>query len=117
MGCIVGIQDAFEARNEFPEEFQALRAQFDRQIGDPGNVAAGPGEALDQAQPHRIFDPGEDNRNLGGRLLRRFGRLCGRDKEEVYAVAHQLVRGDGQEGMIPLREADAYHEILALAIA
>ena len=79
MGGIVGIQDTVEAGHEFPEEFEALRSQLDRQIGDPGHVATGLGETLDQAEPYRIFDPGEDNRNLGRRA--RAAWLAGRTSQ------------------------------------
>jgi hypothetical protein len=49
----------------------------------------------------------------------RLSRLCGRDQEEVHAIAHRLIRGSGEEGRavcsrgsgspcLPLRQHNAW---------
>ena len=98
-----------------PGEFEALRSQLDRQIGDPGHVAAAgrlwTSRVLPDPRPRR------NNLDLVRRALRRLGWQGGRHKEEIHAGAHQVVRSRRQAGMLALCEANADHEILALAIA
>ena len=71
IGCIVKEQDPLQTRDDLVEEFQTFRTQLESQIGHPRDVAARPGEALDQAQPYGVAHRSEDNRDPGGCHLRR----------------------------------------------
>ena len=113
----MGIEDPLQVWDEITEDFQALRTQLNPQIGHPGDVAAGPGKALHQTQLHRIFYPGKDNRNLGGRLLCCLGRLRSRSKDKVYPILYQFAGSDGQGCNVTLGKADAEDKILVFVIA
>ena len=99
------------------EEFQALRAQLKVQMSDARDVAAGPGEALDQAQPQWIAHCCEDDRDPRGCPLCRLRRVVAVGADDVHLVLHQLARGGGQGCQISSREADAENELLVLTVA
>ncbi|MEE8142932.1 MAG: hypothetical protein V3T77_07520 [Planctomycetota bacterium] len=71
---------------------QALRGQLKGQIGDPRDVPPGLSKALDQAQPQRIAHPGENDWDVGGRLLGRFCPVIASDEKEVRPILHEIVR-------------------------
>ena len=115
---IVGEQDALQARQHLLEDFQALRAQVEVPIGDAGDVAAGPGEALDEPQFDRIaHDGGEDDRDPVGGQLRRPRRVRVGGENDVNAGLDQVAGRRRKRGDVPLREPDADDELLALSIA
>src|SRR5712691_11506371 len=99
------------------EDFQALRAQLEVQTGHPGDVAAGPGEALDQAQPYGVGFADEDNWDPGSCHLRRLRRVVSVGEDEVHSVLDQLTRSGGQDRQISLGEADANNKLLVLTVA
>ena len=114
---IVGKQDPCEPWHDLPEEFQALWGELERQSGHSRDGCTGPGEALDEAHPHRIPNRGEDDGDLGGGQLRCLRRVVGVSEEEVHPILHQLPSGRRQGGQISCGEADAEDEVLVLAVA
>ena len=62
IGRIVEGQNPLQARDDLAEDFQTFWTQFEVQIGHPRDVATGPGEALDQAQPYGVDHISEDDR-------------------------------------------------------
>ena len=47
-------------RHQLVEEFEPLRSDLSRQVGDPRDIAAGPVEAGDQPKLHRVGADLED---------------------------------------------------------
>ena len=80
-------------------------------------IFARPGEACDQAGPHRIADADHDNgdgrRRLLGRVRRR--RAVGRD--QIHRAAHQLRRGCRQPIRRPVAVAVLIGDVLPFDIA
>jgi len=71
------------------EQLEALADRFLREIGKPGDVAAGVREAGDEAGANRIGDIEQYDRDRGGRLLGRLYRRRSLDDDDFRAEPHQ----------------------------
>ena len=115
---IVGEQDALQARKHLLEDFQALRAQVEVRIGHAGDIAAGPGEALNEPQRDRIaHDGGEDDGNSVGCQLGRPRRVRVGGEDDIHSGLDQVAGRRRKRGDVSLRETDTDDELLALPIA
>jgi hypothetical protein len=99
------------------KEFEALGTKLYIEIRHSGNIASRPGIRIDEPLPNRIAHSAKDDRVGGRGLLRRFCLCIAEAKEDVHPVPYQLSSHSGQNGTIPLCEADANYEILILAVA
>src|SRR5262245_39139615 len=111
---MVGEQDALETRDDLPKEFQAFWAELKVEISHPGDIATGARKGVDQSKPHRITYRGEDDGNLGSRLLSGLRRVVVISENDVHPVLHQLPCGGGKCGNITLREAYTDDKLLIL---
>lgn len=82
------------------EELEALGAQGHRLVGHPGDVAARPGEAVDQAEAHRVADEPHHDRDRGRGLPGRLGRGAADRHDRVHVERDQLGR-EGGEPLLP----------------
>src|SRR5262249_28545555 len=103
--------------NDLVEDFQALRAQLNVQLSDARDVAARPGEALDQAHPQWIVRSGEDDRDPRGCHLCRLRGLVNVSTDDVHPLLDQLTSGGRKGRQISLRKANASNDLLVLTIA
>src|SRR5260221_653721 len=64
---VVDKQDPAGCGGDLFQEFEPFFSHRRLEIGKASEVAAGAGQALDEAAPHRISDRGEYDRDAGGR--------------------------------------------------
>ena len=107
--------DPCRGGHKLTQELQPLRHQLLAEEIDTGRVAAGPGEAGDQTEPHGVFGHGEHDRNRGACRLgreRRNGAATGNDHSHrpTRQFACQLRQPIGSI----LGPAKFDHDILAL---
>ena len=107
--------DPCRGGHKLTQELQPLRHQLLAEEIDAGRVAAGPGEAGDQTEPHGVFGHGEHDRNRGACRLgreRRNGAATGNDHSHrpTRQFACQLRQPIGSI----LGPAKFDHDILAL---
>ncbi len=99
------------------EQFQLLPHQLRGNTGQPGDVAAGPGKAGDEALGNQVAGDGDDDGDRAGRLLGclRSGRAPGND--DVYLQANEL-GGERRQPLGPaLCEPVLDRDILTVHIA
>src|SRR5262249_53161410 len=77
------------SRHELAKQLQSLRSQHGAEKAHPGDVAARPVEARDEAVPHRIGSRREDDRHRGGCGLSRKRRIVVAD-DRRYPTADQI---------------------------
>ena len=102
---IVCHEDFPKRRNELLEKLQPLRGQLGPQAANARYVPARPGEALDEAELHRIVGLGEYDGNHLGCFRAGLHVRAGHAVEEVRLLVDQFRRQLQQPGRIPLRGA------------
>jgi hypothetical protein len=111
--------DATHARHDLLEQRHDLADRLGRDVGGPGDVAAGASQARDQAGLDREVPVEHDDRNRSRRLHRRADRPVGAGDDDVHARAHQSGRELGKRAHVavgppPLDDEIAPHVVAAL---
>ena len=99
------------------EELQLFPEEFGLQGGQSGDVAPGPGEAGDEADPHRIAHAGHDNGDRRGRVPGGQRRGRNRRQQDVHRETDQLGRESREPFVLSFRRAVLHDEVLAFDIA
>jgi hypothetical protein len=101
----------------FLEELQLFPGEFGGHGGQSGDVATGPGEAGDEAAPHRIAHACHDDGDRRGRILGGQSRWRNHHQQDVHLETDQLGREVRQPLVLPFRAAVLHDEVLAFDIA
>jgi hypothetical protein len=99
------------------KELQLFPDEFGGQGGQSGDVATGPGEAGDEAAPHRIGHGHHHNGDSRGRLLGGQRRWRRPHYQDVYLEPDQLGHEVGEPLVLPFRPAVLQDEVLAFDVA
>src|SRR5688572_28838876 len=108
---ITPMRDA--AGRYFTEDFKAFGDDVGIEVGQPGDVAAGPREARDDAEADRIRNGSEDNRQGGGGFTRRESGRCTRHQKNGSAEFDEFGRVAGQIVELPACISLVYYRVLA----
>jgi hypothetical protein len=108
---------AGDGGKHFPEDLQVFPDEFGAHDGQSGDVATGPGEAGDEAAPHRIANAHHDDRDRRGRVLGGQRRWRIRHQQDVHREPDQLGREGREPLVLPCRPAVLQDEVLAFDIA
>src|SRR5262245_3106972 len=109
--------DVGDLGNHFPEQLQAFPFHFHRDRGQPGDVAAGPRQARDEACGNRIADSHHDEGDCPGCILDRDrgGRAGGHNHLDVQG--DQFGDQRGKDLILSLRPAIFDGNVAALLVA
>ena len=103
-------------RHQFVQQFEPLRPQLHAQIGDTGEIAAGPGEARNKAKLHRIAG---DKKTIGIVAVAVFAALTAGPFDAITATrARDKIGGQGRQPIVvAVRPAIFDGDVAALDIA
>ena len=99
------------------EELQLFPDEFGAHDGQSGDVATGPGEAGDEAAPHRIAHAYHHNGDRRGRVLGGQSRWRPLRHDDIHLETDQLGREGREPLVLPFRRALLHDEVLAFDIA
>jgi hypothetical protein len=94
-----------------------LGRQFGRELGDAGYVAAGTRDVGDEAEPDRIADGPQNDRDGRGGALGRLGRGSAERDDHVDLEVDQLGRVASDAIHLRLRIAHLVNRVLSLDVA
>jgi hypothetical protein len=83
-------------RDGLAQDLQPFGSEIGAEHGIAGDISARPGEARDQAGPHRIADADHDDGDARRRLLGRVRRRRAVGRDQIHRAAYQLRRGRRQ---------------------
>ena len=115
---VIDEDHALQGGEHLLEDLQSLWRELVEVVGDAGDVAPWPPNALHESEGDGIRDRlGEDDGHRRGRAMRGLGRMSSAREDDVAACMEEIPGTGRQRSPVSLGEAHADHEVLAVSVA